>query len=162
MLPSRHLVRSVVLATAIIMALVACTASGSASGAVTVNSASSSLGTILTGPNGKTLYIHAGDSVNTSTCTGACISSWPALTVGSGQQPTAGSGVTGHLGTFSRADGSLQVTYDGLPLYQWQGDTKAGDVTGQGISGFTVALVSGSSNASRTPAASASSGSRGY
>jgi predicted lipoprotein with Yx(FWY)xxD motif len=47
--------------------------------------------------------------------------------------------VTGTFGTLTRADGSIQVTYNGLPLYGWQGDTKAGDVTGHGVNGFSVA-----------------------
>ncbi len=48
-------------------------------------------------------------------------------------QPTAGAGVTGQLGTLTRADGTTQVTYAGMPLYYWQGDAKAGDVTGDGV-----------------------------
>lgn len=161
-----HLVRLIMLVTVASLTLVACqpsaggASSPSSAGSATVGSASSDLGTFLTGPNGKTLYTHAGDSMNTSTCSGACLTAWPALTVASGQQPKAGSGVTGTLGTFSRSDGGLQVTYNGLPLYYWQGDTKAGDTTGQGVNGFTVALVAGS--ASGTPAASASSSARGY
>lgn len=161
-----RVVRLIMLVAVASIALVACqpgaggASSPSSAGSVTVGSASSNLGTFLTGPNGKTLYTHAGDSMNTSTCSGACLTAWPALTVASGQQPTAGSGVTGTLGTFSRSDGGLQVTYNGLPLYYWQGDTKAGDTTGQGVNGFTVALVAGS--ASGTPAASASSSARGY
>ena len=162
MLPSRHTILAVILGAAMSIALVACTSGAGGSGSTTVNSASSSVGTFLTGPNGKTLYTHAGDSMNTSTCSGSCLTAWPPLTLASGQHPTAGTGVTGQLGTFSRSDGSLWVTYNGLPLYYWQGDTKAGDVTGQGISGFSVALVAGSSGAAATPAASASSGARGY
>ena len=166
MVRSSHFVRLVMLVAIASIALVACQPSAggaspaSSAGAVTVGSASSSLGTFLTGPNGKTLYTHAGDSVNTSTCTDGCLTAWPALAVASGQQPTAGSGVTGTLGTFSRSDGTVQVTYNGLPLYYWQGDAKAGDTTGQGVNGFSVALVSGS--ASGTPAARASSSARGY
>jgi len=166
MLSGRHLIRLIMLVAIASLALVACqpsaggASSASSAGSVTVGTASSNLGTFLTGPNGKTLYTHAGDSTNTSTCSGACLTAWPALTVASGQHPTAGSGVTGTLGTFSRSDGSLQVTYNGLPLYYWQGDTKAGDTTGQGVNGFSVALVSGS--ASGTPAAGASSSARGY
>jgi len=161
-----HLVRLIMLVLVGSITLVACqpsaggASSPSSAGSVTVGSASSTLGTFLTGPNGKTLYTHAGDSTNTSTCTGGCLTAWPALTVASGQHPTAGSGVTGTLGTFSRSDGGVQVTYNGLPLYYWQGDTKAGDTTGQGVNGFTVALVAGS--AAGTPAASASSSARGY
>lgn len=163
MLPAPRLLRSLILVAATSLALIACTSGGGGSGAVTVNSASSSLGTYLTGADGKTLYTHAGDSKNTSTCTGSCLSAWPPLTVASGQQPTAGSGVTGQLGTFSGSGGNLWVTYNGLPLYYWQGDAKAGDTTGQGVSGFTVALVSGSTSASSsTPAPSAASSGRSY
>jgi hypothetical protein len=42
----------------------------------------------------------------------------------------------------------MWVTYAGLPLYGWQGDTKPGDATGQGVEGFSVAAVSGSSTGS--------------
>ena len=162
MLPGSKLVRTVILVAATSVALVACTSSAGGSGAVTVNSASSSLGTILTGPNGKTLYTHAGDSMNTSTCTGSCLTAWPPLTVAAEQHPIAGTGVTGQLGTFSRSGGSVQVTYNGLPLYYWQGDAKAGDTTGQGVGGFSVALVAGSSGSSTAPAPSASSSGRSY
>ncbi|MDP9271204.1 MAG: hypothetical protein M3P14_09595 [Chloroflexota bacterium] len=168
MLPASKLIRTVILVAATTVVLVACRAStgggsvASTAGSITVNSASSSLGTILTGPNGKTLDTHAGDSKNASTCTGACLTAWPPLTVASGQQPTTGAGVTGPLGTFSRSDGSLWVTYNGLPLYYWQGDAKAGDTTGQGVNGFSVALVGASSGSGTTPLPSASSGGRTY
>ena len=98
--------------------------------------------TFLTGPNGKTLYTHTGDSVNTSTCTGACLTAWP-LTLSAGQQPSAGAGVTGHLSTFARSYGSVQVTYNGLPPYYWQGDAKRMTTTGQAINGFAVAVGRG-------------------
>jgi predicted lipoprotein with Yx(FWY)xxD motif len=162
MLHRWQLGRGVILAAVTSLILVACTSGGGAgssgsAGSVTVGTASSgNLGTFLTGPNGKTLYIHAGDSANTSTCTGSCITAWPALTVTAGQQPVAGTGVTGQLGTFARTDSGTQVTYNGLPLYYWQGDTKAGDVTGQGIGGFTVALVSGGAAGSSSAVGSSS------
>lgn len=173
MLHRSQLARGVILAAATSLILVACTSAGGAgssggTGSVTVGTASASgLGPFLTGPNGKTLYTHAGDSANTSTCTGSCLAAWPALTVASGQQPVAGSGVTGQLGTFSRPDGGTQVTYNGLPLYYFQSDTKGGDVTGQGIAGFTVALASGSSAGSSMAAGPSSapastSGGGGY
>jgi predicted lipoprotein with Yx(FWY)xxD motif len=110
-----------------------------AAGVVVTTTTSASFGAILTGPNGMTLYTHAGDTATESTCTGACATAWPPLaTTG---MPTAGAGVTGTLGTTSRADGTTQVTYDGHPLYYWQGDTKAGDVTGDDVEGFSVATV---------------------
>ena len=153
-----------------VLAVAGCTSSGatpsSSSGAassaagVTVGTTSAaSFGTVLAGPNGMTLYTHAGDSATSSTCTGECAAAWPPLTTTG--QPTAGAGVTGQLGTLTRADGTTQVTYGGLPLYYWQGDTKVGDVTGDGVHGFSVAKVGGAgpipsaSGAAPAPSASA-------
>jgi predicted lipoprotein with Yx(FWY)xxD motif len=123
---------------------------------VTIGTASSpDFGTVLTGPNGMTLYTHAGDSATESTCTGACAAAWPPL--GTTGQPTAGAGVRGQLGTVPRADGTTQVTYGGLPLYYWEGDAKAGDVTGNGVEGFSVATVGGvGAQPDSSPAAPAS------
>ena len=39
------------------------------------------------------------------------------------------------LGTTKRSDGRLQVTYKHHPLYTYVGDTKAGQVNGQGSTG---------------------------
>jgi predicted lipoprotein with Yx(FWY)xxD motif len=109
------------------------------SGATVTASSSPDFGMILTGPNGMTLYTHAGDTATSSTCDGACATAWPPLaTTG---QPTAGAGVSGQLGTLTRADGTTQVTYAGRPLYYWQGDTTAGAVTGNGVEGFSVATI---------------------
>lgn len=89
------------------------------------------LGPILVGPNGMTLYLYMKDTANVSNCSGGCAAAWPPLTVTG--TPTAGTGVAGTLGTTKRADGSMQVTYDGWPLYYYAADTKAGDTTGQGV-----------------------------
>ena len=135
--------------------------SGAASSGAGVTVVTTS-GTVLTGPNGMTLYTHAGDSATSSTCTGGCATAWPPLTTTG--QPTAGAGVTGQLGTLTRADGTTQVTYGGLPLYYWQGDAKAGDMTGDGVNGFSVAKVGGAgaipSASGVAPAPSASAKSR--
>jgi predicted lipoprotein with Yx(FWY)xxD motif len=91
-------------------------------------------GTILVaGSTGMTVYTFAKDVANsgTSACTGACPAQWPALTVPAGSTPVAGAGVTGTLGTITRTDdGTLQVTYDGLPLYFFANDTAPGDTNG--------------------------------
>lgn len=105
----------------------------------TVGTGPSSLGTVLVGPTGLTLHTHAGDTSTVSTCTGGCATAWPPLTLASGDQPTAGSGVTGHLGTLIRSDGATQVSYNGQPLYNFAGDAKPSDVTGNGVAGFSVA-----------------------
>ncbi len=47
----------------------------------------------------------------------AAIAAAHALTVAQGATPVAGAGVTGKLGTSTRADGALQVAINDLPLY---------------------------------------------
>jgi predicted lipoprotein with Yx(FWY)xxD motif len=110
-----------------------------AAGPVVVGMATTSLGPVLVGPTGLTLYTHAGDTATASSCTGSCATAWPPLTIATGGAATGATGVSGTFGTLTRADGTTQVTYGGLPLYGWQGDSKPGDVTGQGVEGFSVA-----------------------
>jgi len=111
---------------------------------IVIGSASSgSLGTYLTDPAGLTLYTKSGDSATTSTCTGPCAVAWPPVLVATGGSATGGSGVTGTFATLTRADGTVQVTYQGLPLYGWKGDAKPGDTTGEGVNGFVVATLGG-------------------
>ncbi len=123
---------------------------------VTIGMATTALGSVLVGPNGLTLYIHAGDSATSSTCSGACATAWPPLAVGSGQTAALASGITGTLGTLTRTDGTVQVTFNGMPLYGWKNDKAAGDTTGQNVNGFTVASPSGA------PASSPSATVAGY
>jgi predicted lipoprotein with Yx(FWY)xxD motif len=96
-----------------------------------------SLGTILVDQSGQVLYRYAPDGTGKTTCTGACATAWPPLTV-----PTASTHLTGKggvpssaLGTITRPGGVLQVTFRGMPLYRFAGDTKAGDAMGQGVEG---------------------------
>ena len=158
------------LAGIVAMALVvvaACTSSGTAAplatvtpaavpGGVTVGTTTTGLGVVLTGANGLTLYTHAGDTATSSTCTGSCLAAWPPLTVATAQEAAAAPGVNGQLATFVRPEGSIQVTYDGQPLYYWQGDAKPGDVSGQGKAGFIVALALGPRPPSGAPSPSPS------
>jgi predicted lipoprotein with Yx(FWY)xxD motif len=91
-------------------------------------------GTILVdGATGLTLYLFTDDEKDSgaSACNEGCIAAWPALTVEEGQTPTGGPGVdAAKLGTITRDDGDIQVTYDGLPLYFFAQDTAPGDLTG--------------------------------
>ena len=92
-----------------------------------------SLGDVLVASNGYTVYTFTKDTKDSgkSACTGGCLVAWPAVTVAAGGSAAAGTGVTGTLATITREDnGALQVTYNGLPLYFFQGDTKAGDGNG--------------------------------
>jgi predicted lipoprotein with Yx(FWY)xxD motif len=102
--------------------------------AVTVMTGTGGGGTVLVaGSNGMTVYTFSKDTANsgTSACSGGCATTWPPLTVSAGTKPTAGPGVTGTVGTITRADtGALQVTYNGLPLHFYSGDHAAGDTNG--------------------------------
>jgi predicted lipoprotein with Yx(FWY)xxD motif len=40
------------------------------------------------------------------------------------------------LSTSQRGDGTMQVVYNGHPLYYYVGDTKAGDTNGEGLQAF--------------------------
>ena len=105
------------------------------SGAATVSTASSSLGSILVDGSGRTLYLFQKDQPNQSACSGACVSAWP-VDQSSGT-PKAGSGVQASLlGTIKRADGTTQVTYNKHPLYYYSGDSGAGQQNGQGLNAF--------------------------
>ncbi len=113
--------------------------------ALTLGTATSDLGTFLTGQDGLTIYYFAADSTpGVSVCEGECLAAWPPVTVPPGNTVAAGEGVTGVLGLITGTDGSTQVTYDGRPLYYWQGDTEAGQTTGHGVNDiWWVADVSG-------------------
>jgi predicted lipoprotein with Yx(FWY)xxD motif len=46
---------------------------------------------------------------------------------------SAGPGVTGKLGTIKRADGSIQETYNGHPLYTYVADSAPGQDRGNNL-----------------------------
>jgi predicted lipoprotein with Yx(FWY)xxD motif len=101
-----------------------------ASGSVTLATASSDLGTIVTDDAGMTLYVFDNDSSGESTCYEACAQTWPPLT----GEASAGDGIdAGLIATSERTDGTTQVTYDGKPLYYYAPDAAPGDVNGQGV-----------------------------
>jgi predicted lipoprotein with Yx(FWY)xxD motif len=91
------------------------------------------LGDFLVAANGMTLYLFENDSTNRSNCYDQCADAWPPLTIDEGQTPVAGPGLSGNLGTTNRDDGTIQVTYSGMPLYFWAADQEPGDATGQGV-----------------------------
>jgi len=117
--------------------------SGGAAGATVNAHVVGSAGTVLVAAsNDMTLYNFTKDTKDsgTSACTGGCLATWPALTVPAGQTPVAGDGVTGKLGTITRTDdGSIQVTYNGLPLYFFKNDKAPGDLNGVYENWVTVA-----------------------
>ncbi|HEY1989167.1 MAG TPA: hypothetical protein VGG43_06885 [Acidimicrobiales bacterium] len=106
------------------------------------------LGKILVNAAGATLYRFAADQNGQSSCSGACAQLWPPFTVTNGLQPKAAGGLVGVFGTSKRADGTIQVTYNGSPLYTYSGDKTAGSTAGQGFDGMWFVV-----NVSATPVA---------
>jgi predicted lipoprotein with Yx(FWY)xxD motif len=80
----------------------------------------SSFGRVLFDANGQVVYVFENDGKNRSACTSAdCVKAWPPVLTR--EQPSAGAGIDdGLLGTIRRADGMLQVTYNGRPLYFYE------------------------------------------
>ncbi len=107
---------------------------GSGGPAVVNVGSEASLGSFLVDSKGMTLYLFTKDTPNTSNCYDGCAAAWPPLlTLGA---PTSGAGVDASLlGTTTRTDGSVQVTYNGWPLYYFANDKAAGDVNGEGVQG---------------------------
>ena len=94
----------------------------------------SDYGKVLATSSGLTLYHYTDETRGKVDCKGACAKLWPPLLVKSGAKPTVGAGLTASkLGTLKRPDGGTQVTYNGLGLYRYAPDKKAGDVKGQAL-----------------------------
>ncbi len=115
-------------------------------------------GAYLTDAQGRAVYLFTADT-DSSTCYDACAEAWPPVLA----MDTAMSGTTDQTGaevampgvtdstsmgmaapavdqalysTMARADGQMQVTYAGHPLYYFQSDAGAGEATGQNKEGF--------------------------
>jgi predicted lipoprotein with Yx(FWY)xxD motif len=97
----------------------------------------SAFGRILFDGRGFALYAFTRDKRGSgrSTCKGDCAEAWPPYIV-SGRL-RAGAGVDADLlGTIRRADGRLQATYNGRPLYYYVSDRRAGQVLCQDVFEF--------------------------
>jgi predicted lipoprotein with Yx(FWY)xxD motif len=120
---------------------------------------------VLVDAQGMTLYRLSAEQHGKWICTSACVQIWHPLIAPAGASPT---GSVSSLGTVKRPDGTVQVTYKGMPLYTFAQDQKPGDAKGQGIKdvGTWNAATTGSGAstpaAKSTPAPSSSGGSSGY
>ena len=137
------------------------TAAASGSGGSTVAERTIGSQQVLTNAQGLTLYWFVPDTSTTSKCTGSCATYWPPV-----KGPiTAGSGVTGTLGTITRSDGTTQATYDGHPLYTYAGDTSPGQNKGNGLNvsgGLWYEMTVSGATPGASAKASSSSGGYGY
>ena len=94
-----------------------------------VTSLAASAQTILTAKSGMTVYTFDKDTEGKPTCYAACSKKWPPYLAKRGEKMGEG------WATVKRANGSLQWTYGGKPLYLYSEDKKKGDMTGDGVGG---------------------------
>jgi len=99
--------------------------------------ATGSVGSYLTGEDGKTLYTFTNDTKDSgkSTCNGDCATAWPPYLVDELDEVKPDSAITGKLALITRDDGKKQLSYKGWPLYYFANDKVAGDTKGQGLFG---------------------------
>jgi predicted lipoprotein with Yx(FWY)xxD motif len=96
---------------------------------------SSRFGQIIFDGRGFVLYGFTKDPRGRSVCSGQCAVAWPPYIVRS--KPAAGKGASARLiGTTRRADGRLQATYAGKPLYYYVGDRQPGQILCQNVREF--------------------------
>jgi len=103
--------------------------------AVVGTAMSEEYGTYLADAEGHALYLFTNDVQGTadmpavSNCTGGCLAAWPPLLT-MGDPTVDGEAMADLLGTIALADGTMQVTYNGWPLYYFAADMEADGPTG--------------------------------
>lgn len=109
-------------------------ASSSAGKGKLIKAVGSQYGRVVADAKGEAFYLFDKEQSSKSECYGACARAWPpVLTSG---KPRAGNGAKASLlGTTKRANGKLQVTYAGQPLYYYVDDTP-GNILCQNVSEF--------------------------
>lgn len=118
------------------------------------------IGAVLADSKGFTLYhltTERGDAIR---CLRACARMWPPLLAPGGEVPASASDLPGELATVERPDGGAQVTYDGLPLYTYSGDTAPNQANGQGVQEVWFAV--GPGGVSGAAGSEGASGGGGY
>lgn len=96
-----------------------------------ITTMSGAKGSYFVGASGMTLYTFDKDTKGVSNCTGSCAGLWPPYTTAA-----APSTLPTNVTVITRADGTMQFAYKGMPLYYYSGDQNAGDMTGDGFNGI--------------------------
>jgi predicted lipoprotein with Yx(FWY)xxD motif len=98
-------------------------------------------GEYLVSRNGFAVYMFKADTQGksdhpaVSACSADCLAAWPPVTV-EGQPAASGNVKPELLGTLTRDDGTIQVTYNGWPLYFYAEDYAPEDINGSDIEDF--------------------------
>lgn len=93
------------------------------------------LGEIIVDSTGRALYAFSADQPNEPTCYHACADTWVPLLASGDPAGTIGIDVAS-VQSVARRDGGDQVTYKGIPLYRYAGDTGDRVANGQGLDMF--------------------------
>lgn len=113
---------------------------------------STDAGDVLIDAEGFTIYQFANDQIGVSNCADPCSATWPAVS-GDTAIDIRQLDAT-QFGTITRDDGSIQLTFDGWPLYNYIGDEFPGDANGVNIGdGVWSALNADRANAGDASAA---------
>jgi predicted lipoprotein with Yx(FWY)xxD motif len=75
-----------------------------------------------------------------SNCNDACAAKWPPVTIAEGGSVYLAGVDPKKVGAIRRKDGDVQITIGGRPIYRFSGDTKPGDLNGQGVGGTWFAV----------------------
>jgi predicted lipoprotein with Yx(FWY)xxD motif len=104
---------------------------------------------VWVGQNGHTLYEFSIDGNDVSNCTSSngCTGVWPPYTAPAGTTVPSGS----QFSVFVRGDGTTQWAVSGHPLYEYSGDTAAGQINGNGIVSFGGSWSDATASASAAP-----------
>src|SRR5712692_4796694 len=148
-LPDRPGLFRVAVALGIVALAAACSSSTSGSAATTPSPAASAASgvdleqgtatvmnaqeTVLTSPDGFTLYYLTVDTPTAPKCTGACLTTWPPLLTNG--NPSSMVPLSGTLTVAMNGNGD-QVAYNGHLLYRFAGDKAKGDAKGEGLQAF--------------------------
>ena len=139
-----------------IVALAGALAATATNSAIVKTAHNATYGSLLVNSSGLTLYHLTSETKGMIKCTGACATLWPPVLVKGGAKPSAGAGLSAaKLGTIRRPGGQTQVTYNGLPLYRYSIDKKAGQVLAEGVGGVWFAVSSTGKILKHAPAATA-------
>jgi predicted lipoprotein with Yx(FWY)xxD motif len=112
-------------------------------GTVLTANSTAQLGTVVVDGQGFTLYRFDKDSAKppTSNCADDCAQKWPPVLATPGTPLTVEGVEQEAVGTINRADGTIQLTLNGWPVYRYSGDPQPGATTGQGVGGGEWAAV---------------------
>ena len=91
--------------------------------------ADTSAGSVMTTPNGMTVYTFDKDQPGRSNCYDDCAMKWPPVTADANAQEYD------RMTLVTRTDGQRQWAYDGMPLYTYHADAATGDVEGDKVGG---------------------------